>query len=245
MSDTEVTIGGKPYTIQKFRGLKAILVMASMTRIARDIPDLLADATKAYYERNTITITEAMSKLPRWEGFSTEDFDKAEAKTGKRVVELPAPITAREQVLTALPALLESSRTEIIRLFAILVIPSDELMAADKGNTVNEALDKYGDLFLYDAELDELVEVTLAAQDSIAQLNPDTQARLGEMVRSLAKSLGLNWGQQSTQAPQTPEEAATLTPPTSPDDAPISLTDSPVPTDGQESRLSMASPGTS
>lgn len=243
MSDTEVTIGGKPYTIQKFRGLKAILVMASMTRIARDIPDLLADATKAYYERNTITITEAMSKLPRWEGFSTEDFDKAEAKTGKRVVELPAPITAREQVLTALPALLENARTEIIRLFAILVIPSGELMAADKANTVNTALDKYGDLFLYEAELDELVEVALAAQDSIAQLNPETQARLGEMLRSLTKSLGLNWGPQSTQAPQTPE--TTLTPPTSTDDAPTSLTDSPAPTDGQENRLSMASPGVS
>jgi hypothetical protein len=243
---TKVTIGGKEYTIQRFRGLKAILVMASITRIGRDVPDILADAAKEYYGRNKITVTEPMSKLERWQGFSAEDFDRAEKSTGKREIELPAPITAREQVMTALPALLEHARTEVIRLFAILVVPNEELMIADKADNVNEVLDKYNDLFLYEAEVDELVDVALAAQETIMQLEDSKRERLGKLLRGLTDSMGWTQASQTPVLPSTPtEEAPTSTSPTSTPDAQTLFTDSQAPTDGAESSPSLVSPGVS
>jgi hypothetical protein len=240
-----VKIGGETYVIQRFRGLKAILAMAALTRIAREVPDILADATKEYQRRNTIIVTEAMSKLPRWEGFSKADFDEAEAlNEGRREIELPSPITPREQVMAALPALLEGARKEVIRLFAILVIPNEELMEADKADRVNEALDKYRDVFLYEAEIGDLVEVSLAAQASLSeQLTDDQRKQVWELTRSLVTLINPTMGQlQSTQAPTTEAESI---PVTSPPDVQMSFTDSPTPTDGQESKSSLTSPGVS
>jgi hypothetical protein len=241
MTEEKVTIAGEEYPIQRFRGLKAILVIAALTRIARDIPDIIADVTKDYYKRNTTIVTEAMSKLPRWEGFSKEDFDDAEKRTGLRQVELPTPISEREQTLAALPQLLEGTgRREVIRLFAILVVPNAELAAADKADRVNETLDKYSDLFLYEAELEELIDVVIASQHVISQLEDTKRERLGEMMASLLGMINPTWAAAFQKS-----RVSSSTPQTSSGAVPISPTDSPQHTDGREKSLSMASPGTS
>jgi hypothetical protein len=238
--DQRVTIGGEEYTIQRFRGLKAILVIASLTRMGRDIPDIIADVTKQYQKKNTLSVTEAMAKLPRWQGsYTTDDFDKAERMTGERVIELPLPMTGREQLLAALPQLLESTgRREVIRLFGILITPNSELAAADKESNVEVVLDKYSDLFLYDAEIDELVEVALAARVAVSQLDERQQKRLGELIRGAVGVINPAWAKMLESLPD-PE----LTPATSTPDAPTSPTGSESPTDGLDTRLSTASPG--
>jgi hypothetical protein len=247
-TEQEVTLGGKKYTVQRFRGLKAILVIAAITRIGRDVPDILADAAKGYYKRNTITVTEAMSYLPRWEGIPKSAFDEAETANGRREIEIPAPVSEREQLLAALPDLLESTgRREVLRLFAILICPNSELAEADKADKVNEKLDEYNDLFLYEAELDELAEVAMAARSAFGQLDSTKTERLGEMVRSLIRAFNPEMASQMGMTNPTPETPAVTdsTPSTSPDDAPISSTDSESPMDGAEKTPSMASPGAS
>lgn len=242
-----VKVGGKEYTLQRFRGLKAIMAMAALTRLARDVPNLLADAARAYAARNMVVITEPMAKLPRWEGFTTKDFDAAEKRTGKREIELPAPITQQEQVMAALPALLEEGRKEVIRLMALLIIPNADLMEADKTERVEEALDEYRDILMYEAEIDELAELVLVAQDVIQeQLSPIQRERMGNLARSLWKRVGLTRTSPMIQAPVTPmtsEEDEALTQQMLSDDAPTSRTDSPPPTDGTDIPLSTGSRG--
>jgi hypothetical protein len=249
MQDHSVKVGGEDFTVQRFKGLKAIMVMASLTRLAKEVPDILADVSKDYTQRRTVTITEAMSRLPRWDGFSKEDFDKAEADTGKREIELPAPMTTQDQVLVSLPPLLEKARKEVIRLLAILIIPNADLREADENDRVEDALDHYQTLLLYEADIDELVELVLVAQDVIQeQLTSDKRERLGNLFRSLRNALFPNRPTQTptleTVAKELEDESESKsTQKTSTSSAQTSSTDSQSHTDGTETQLSTASHG--
>lgn len=243
----------KEYPIQRFRGLKAILAMASMTRIAREVPDIMADSVRAYQARNTVVITESMSRLPRWRSFTTEDFDAAERTTGKRQIELPTPMTSNEQVMYALPQLLEKARKEVTRLLALLLISNGELKIADKSDKVEDALDKYEDLLLYECELDQLVDLCFAAQDVLTEQLADRKDRLGKLMGALwgtwIKSTQQTAPQENPALPTSPplstQEEASSTSLTSTDGAPTSSIDSDEPTDGTETQPSMASLGAS
>lgn len=243
-----VEVGDEKFTIQRFRGLKAIMAMASMTRIAREVPDVMADAVKQYQRRNTVTITEDMARLPRWRSFTTEDFDAAEAKSGRREIEIPAPMTANEQVMYALPTLLEHARKEVTRLIALLIIPNEELREADKTDKVEDALDKYEELLLMEAEIDQLVDVALAASDVLKEQMGERKDRLGNMLAGLWRMFQTNRVSnqtsseeiQATLPPTTDPESTQLT---SSEDAPTSSTSSDEPTDGAGTERSMASLG--
>ena len=244
-----VTINGTNYTIQRFRALRAVLVLASITRITQDVPDLIAKASKSYSARNTVTITEQMSKLPRWEGFSSADFDIAEQKTGKREIELPSQANGTEALLEALPELLQSTaRREVVRLFAILLIPNDELRIADKNDLVNEALDKYEDLILFEAELDELADIAAVAQESIKDLDTRRNGKVGKLAQRVLTALNPELSQRLTQSASEPvieSSETSSTEPTSVPDVPTSSTPSELPTDGTETPRSLASLGAS
>lgn len=250
MTDTEqvVTINGEQHTIQNFRGLKAVLVLASVTRIMEDVPDLIAQASKDYSAKHTVSITEDMARLPQWAGFTTEDFDAAEQKTGKRVIEIPSQANGTEALLAALPKLIESTaRREIVRLFALLLIPNVKLKIADKESKVNEALDEYEDLILFDTDIDELFDLATAAQISIKQLDAKRGGALGKLLSRAMSMLDLTLPQMpngSKPVASNPETSQTTsTPQTLPDDVPTSSTPSESPTDGHERQLSMTSPG--
>lgn len=249
----QVTIGEETFTIQRFRGLKAIMAIAAMTRIGREVPDVLADAVKEYTNRNTVSITEEMSNLPRWAGvFKKEDFDKAEERTGKRIMEVPAPMTQNEQMLYALPTLLEKARKEVARLLALLIIPNAELTEADDNDTVPQALDKYYKLLMHEAEIDQLIDLALATSEVLQEQLADRKDRLGNLTRGLWSLFRRNQSQPAlapTSRPQNtdPTQAPTVTttPATSTDDAPTSSTSSKEPTDGTGELLSTASLGAS
>jgi len=221
----EVKLNGKEYPIQRFKALKAVLAIASVTRISREVPDILARALKEYSGRNTITLTREMAKLPRWQdsGFTPEDFA---ANDGS--IELPAAsMSSQEQIMVALPELFDNARKETVRLLAILVVPNDELRAADKeGGTaeVNDLLDKYEDLLLYDCEIDEIADLVIVAYDVLDDQLSDKRDRLGKIIRTTVKMLRGQLGtRQDTQEP---------TPSTSTSDSPTSSTDLPTPTVG-------------
>lgn len=243
----------KEYTIQRFRGLKAIMAMASMTRISREVPDIMADAVKEYQSRNTMIITESMSRLPRWSSFTKEDFDAAAASNGgRREIELPTPMTLNEQILYSLPALLEKARKEVVRLLALLLISNAELKVADKSDKVEEKLDEYEDLLLYEAELDQLVDLCFAAQDVLGEQLSDRKDRLGKLMGSLLKAWQASMGPVETprDTPELPISPPSDTPPSqtpqmSTHDAPTSSIDSEMPTDGTETPRSMESLGVS
>lgn len=244
-SPRKITIGDQQFEVQRFRGLKAILAMAAITRIARDIPDILADVAKDYQRRNTVVITEAMSRLPRWESFGKEDFDAAEKETGKREIELPAPMSTQEQTLQALPKLLEGARTEAIRLLALMIIPNQELREADENEKVEDALDKYREVLLYEAEIDELADLAIAASEVLNEQLAERKDNLGNMMRGLWKMWRPRSDAETSPLSLLPTQDQESTPQTSTEDVPTSSTDSESLTDGTEPQPSMESLGVS
>lgn len=245
-----VQIAGSTYEIQRFKGLKAIMAIAAVARISEAVPNILADAAKKYNQRNTIVITEAMSRLPRWAGFTSEDFDAAESRTGKRELEIPAPVAVNEQIMQSLPALLEQARKEVIRLLAILIIPNEKLKEADKNDQVEAALDEYYEPLMYDADLSELAELAIAASDVLKAQLAD-KGELGNLLRGLWKRIRSQQPQSTAPTPtsemtteQLEREAAEIQATSTPE-SPTSSTPSPSTTDGAETRSSMVSTGPS
>jgi hypothetical protein len=229
----KVTVQGNNYEIERFRGLKAVLAIAALTRVAREVPDVLAQ------RRNTVTITPALAKIREYP-ISEEDFERAGGGEG---IELPAPMSNQEQILAALPDLLQRARKPVMSLFAILIISNEKLKEADKADRVEQALDEYYDLLMYETELDELADLALGAYDVLQDQLADRGERLGKMFQSL----GQIWRSRTTERSTPAERIASqvLTQRTSSAKSPPSSTDSPEPTDGVESTLSSESPGTS
>ena len=178
-----VSIDGTEYPIQRFRALRAVLVMAALADITNEVPELVAKAASDYAESHSMTVTEAMSRMPRFAdaAFTEADFDRAERETGKREVKVPIQASGAESLMSALPTLIRSkARRQVVRLFAILLIPNDKLKEADRSDSIDAALDGYEDLILYEAELDELADIAEAVQNQLSNLNTRRNGRWGK-----------------------------------------------------------------
>lgn len=141
--------------------------------------------------------------------------------------------------MSALPKLLEEARREVVRLFAILVIPNDDLRIADKEDRVEEALDNFQDVLLYEAEIDQLADLALVSQEVLTEQLTDKKERLGKLLTSLVKMFRTGTEAKPEMSPPSISQIPSdLTPQTSSNDAPTLSTPSEEPTDGQEKKLS-------
>lgn len=231
----QVTLGENTYAIQRFKGLKAILAIAAVTRIGREVPDIMADVSKEFTKKHTITVTKEMSRLPRWALFTDKDFSDGP-------IEVPNPPEPQDVIMSSLPRLLEEARKEVIRLLAILVIPNAELKAADQIDAVDEALDKFHDTLLYEAEIDEIAELCLAAADVLQDQLKDRGSRLGKLMGEI-----LSWWTKLANRSRSiqPEAEETSISPTLENELPTSSSNSEQPSAGTGTPSSMTSAGAS
>lgn len=125
----------------------------------------------------------------------------------------PSPIQIGAYLL---PQVLESAEDEVARLLALITTPDHELREAKKQGpeSYTELLDERGEDLLFDAEIEELLELAITAADV-----------LGEKLRGKADRLRTAWdrltGADQTKAETNGERRSET-----------SSTDSPPPTDG-------------
>lgn len=240
MSDESrtVRIGDRDVRIARFRGLKAVLAMALVARVMREVPEIqerLDEYVRGYRDKNKVVITPAMAKLPRFIalGLTPEDFQS----TGGNI-EFPDEPSQQQVFVAMVPDLFDLARKELTRFIALLEIPNSELEEADDADAVEEALDKRGKALFREGDVDELLELMVVGWEVFQEQIQSKQEKLGKL-RNLPFLRMLQFTPPETE-PE-PEEIQ----PIFPEESPTSSTDSEPSTDGTAEQLSMVSPGPS
>lgn len=243
MTVHKVTLQDNEYDIQRFKGLKAILAIAALTRVAREVPDVSAKAVRDFQERNKIRVTPELNTV-RGYGFTPDEF-----QSHGGVIELPAGMSGQEQLLAALPDLLERARKPVLSLLAILIVDNGKLREADKEGQdhVEALLDSHYD-FLLDTDLEELADLAATGYEVLEEQLSDPRGRLGKLINVILRRLTpkqVGPTTPSTQAEVETKSGSEPTSPTSTDESPNSSIDSGGTTSGPESTPSTMSPGPS
>jgi hypothetical protein len=124
-----------------------------------------------------------------------------------------------------LPQILDSAEEEVTKLLALIASPDNELRQAKSESRYEEYLDERAETLLFDAEIEQLLELAAVAGEVLT-----------EKLQGKAQRLRTAWGRLTGAKPQTP---ATETDETSGEpSSSTSSTDSPPPTDGEPTRPS-------
>lgn len=251
-SHHEILIGERTYPIRRFKGLKAALAGALMSRVMRELPQLQERAQafrRDFREKNTIIITPAMAKLPRFAplGLTDSDFRAAGGK-----IEFPEEPDGGALLVNIFPDLFELASKELQKFFAILVISNSELEEADDADRIDEELTKIGKRLMREGDLDELLELVVVGLDVLKEQMASKRDRLGKLPIPLLQYLMADQEKDQVEEPVESDGPGQMLPTpseTSPSPSPSSVlpssTDSPSDSDGIDEPLFTESPGTS
>lgn len=225
-----VEVGGQTYTIGRFRGGKATLLMREIARAARTYPDLAgaqAEFEKAYVEEHKLTLSRPEAEIEFGDD-AREISDEAWEATGN-VYPLRRMPSRSDRLLAILPELLDVAEEHVFRILAIVAATNAELRDADEEDGLEAFLASLERDLKYEGEIEELVE--------LARVGYAIGRRHFEPLEDLAGNLDALLGLGLTG----PRRAAPDPSPSSPassETSPSSSTASPPPTAGPDERPS-------
>lgn len=130
-----------------------------------------------------------------------------------------------------LPQILDAAEDDVVRLLALVTAPESELRTAkrDGGDAYVAYLSEKGEALLFDAEIEQLIELAITAAEV-----------LGEKLRGKAPRLRAAWNRLTgaeeapeQSQPETETESETTPTPDGASSSSTSSTESPPPTDGE------------
>jgi hypothetical protein len=225
---SEVRIGDRTYVVGKFSAFKVLRASRIVGRIMRAYPEIALDDGRfvADFERfNTVRITRAMAKLPRFAALGLEPADFE----GRDAIEFPTPPPAAARVMNVFPKAVAAAEADVMLLFALMLASNTELEEHDDAGDVDEWLvGQSRKLAHRAADAGELVDVAVA---------------VAETLREQFGSRGDSWGKLLALFTESPAPSSSATTTTA--SSPGSSTDSPEPTDGPADTSSTVSSGAS
>lgn len=248
-STVRVEVGGEQYTVNKFKGFKAFRLGRMLTELGEIGPQIQKRVSKfvaEYREDNVERIPRAVLEF-RYPEEAAAVSEKAWEESGG-VIALARDPGEAEILAVALPAAFELAGDKIVDLLAWVVANDQDLQQADETGeeAVQALIVTLKNKLLYRGDIDELLELALAAKDVISV----QMAGKAERARSLLALVGLGEDSEEDdeEVQETEEERQVATPEipdekvatpstsesTSTSERPDSSTDSPPPTDGDE-----------
>lgn len=265
---TRVEVGGDTYTIEAFTGYKAVRAGGIISRISEAAPDILTrmgEFEKEYESANELRLTREMAKLPRFcipdpenEGalkplFTEEDFAQAAAE-GRDYIPLPKSPSTMEKWMSVFPQVFTVAEKELKELLGLVTISDEELEAADEADTVTEELSKKGREVLHKGTVSEMLELLVAAGETLQAEFQGKEQRLEGVLGLLGMTVtrpSPSGPEPSSDEPEPSEPAAEsetseeTTPNGNGASSEPSSTASPAPTDGAADTSSTESVGSS
>lgn len=223
----DVKIGDRDKTIPKFSGYKVVRAGRIVKAITQKYPSIVADMAKFerdFETQNTVRITRAMSKLPKFQalGLTNRDFEKVD------FVEYPQSPSQWQIVASVFPAIMDIAESEIAVLLALVLAPNSELAEKDDDGAIDEYLHAEGRKLLFEADADQVWDVAVAVGEI---LNEQFAQKLGDSGNLIALFSGnVTPGGANQESKKT---------------SPESSTDSPEPTGGPEDKSSTIQVGAS
>jgi hypothetical protein len=196
----------------------------------------LAQYRTTYRDQNRLIITPDMARLPRFQRevgvtddgviqyapiFTDDDFTAAGGQ-----IEVPSDPDVFEQVAAVLPFVWPTVERPVLRAIGLLMIPNDEVLAADTAGTVDQLIDERVRSLLHTAGGDELIQLAVALVTIIVETIGSPAGELGKAAEQLAGE---------------PVEDMTVEAPAVSATSPRSSTSTPTPTAGPATTSSTAS----
>jgi len=240
----QVKAGRETYTVSRFRGLKAQLIMRLSAKVGRAYPKLatkVAEFEQSYIAENMLRLSRPEAEL-RFGVEAAEITDEAwQSADGELALkQMPSPM---ERLAHIWPELLEAAEEPLFDLIAVVSLSNEDLAKADDADGVEGTVEERRRLLLHDAEFEQLIELALAGYEvARGQFGPLVQ-RLTPLLGMLGMTMGAPEPTESSTSPES--EAPTESSPDSSDSETRqpSSTDSQPPTDGLDEKPSTTSPG--
>lgn len=224
---SSVVIDGESVTIPRFTGFKTTRVTRLLATIGKAYPDVLTDVaefTRAYESSHAIRITPDMAKMPRFARWKLKPADFGE----KGYVEIPQSPSGQAQLIKVFPTIVEKAQTEATQILALVIMSNRALEEADEqggDEAVDALIAAEARKLLHRADIPELLEIAIAAFETVRANFDDKRDRLGKAFASMTT--------------QTPEPSSIENDATERD---LSIA-SPEPTAGLDEKSSIASTG--
>lgn len=252
-----VKVGDREVVIEPFKGYKGARAGRLFGRISRhwpEIVDKMADFSREYGEKHYKRITRAMAETRSVAETIVDDGELTGEQRAamqaaadrmaavyqrmldgelkdKPYVDLPEVPSQAEQIAAVFGDVFEVAEKQLLELLALLITPNKDLKRAYKDageDGVNTLLQEVAEDLLFDAELEDLVALTVEGYEVLRKQLDVKGAAMGKL-QSLLSSGGRTTSAPSQQQPVSSETSSTI-PSTS--TSPGSSTDSPAPTDG-------------
>lgn len=245
-----VKLGDREVVIEPFKGYKAKRVGRLVARLSKHVPefiDQMAEFRRDYATKHYRRITKGMAlqraipntveddKIPEDQRAALQaSLDRVAAGyqalldgelQDKDHVDLPEEPSGQEVVLAVFGKAWDIAEEETLEVLALLVAPNADLRQAYRDDGVEEYLKDLADDLMFDANVEDLVELAVVGVETIRAQFAGKAGAVGKLISLLSST------DQAT--PESPSPAAQQeTPTTSTPPSPSSSTDSPEPTGG-------------
>lgn len=188
----EVRIGERNVTIPRFSAFKVARSGRLIAKITKAYPTIMFDVAR--FERdfetsNTIKITRAMAKLPKFEPLDLSDDDFGD----KDFVEFPSSPSNWQRFAAVFPQVMDVAEEDVVSLLALVLAPNKTLEEQDEDGNVNEWLRAEGRKLLHEMHGEQLIDVAIVVAEALRE---QFEQKIDEAGKAIAELTG---GQSVTQ----------------------------------------------
>lgn len=233
-----VKIGDTEYKLRPFKAFKAMVAGDLISNVGDEIRQVLGEVKvyeREYGKENVVRFTKAQTDLRGWV-FSDDAFVTNAGE--EPYIDLPGVPTDQEKWMFVFPRAFKLAKDEVAKLLALVVVPDQELAAAEGAGDIDTPLANLGRKIIHEAEIGEMIELISATIEHVqAQLTQHGVAvgKIREAYRS--------WTASAEEPPD--ERKTTVEPMRVISASPDSSTPLPTPTDGDETTSSTELTGAS
>lgn len=214
-----VELNGQTVEIQRFTLAKATRVMTLLQKLQQEVPEV----TKAWAEFRRDYAEEYPTRIRRLEAiyrFGVEVSDEEWERAGQ-VFEVPGVPNQAEVFFQMAPLVYERAEEIGLRLLGLIAMPNDVVRRYVKDGVIWDRVDEFVEERIMDAPLDEIMELVVAAAETIDRQVLEKARNLGDRAGNVARLLG--WKKTDSETSSTssdePVQPSTISVGPSPDNS--------------------------
>jgi hypothetical protein len=209
---SEVTIGGKTVTVERFTLAKAMRVITLLGLIQKQMPEITrewATFRRDYAEDYGVEM-DRINAMARYGDALEHISDEQWERVGQKF-KVPGTPSNPELFFAMAPLVYERAEAVTLRLLGLIAMPNDTVGRYVAQGDIWERVDELVDDIIKPAGLDEVLELVITAAEVIDGQVLQKAKGLGDRAGNVARLLGL--GKKTTESPSQPTDSATSSAP--------------------------------
>jgi hypothetical protein len=211
---SEVTIGGKAVTVERFTLAKAMRVITLLQLIQKQMPEITKEWAlfrRSYAEDYGVELDRinAMARFgDQLEHIKDEQWERAGQK-----FKVPGTPSTPELFFAMAPLVYEKAEEVTLRLLGLIAMPNEVVGRYVAQGDIWERVDELVDDIIKPAGLDEILELVITAAEVIDGQVLQKAKGLGDRAGNVARLLGIKTTTTTTESPSSPMDSPMLSEP--------------------------------